>query len=160
MKTLTITVYDFDELSDNAKEKALQELRNINIEHEWYDGIYEDAANIGLKIEAFDIGRGCYCTGDWTTDALDAARRIIKNHGEHCETYKDAKAFLQDHEALAEHDDVESEFEDLEDDFLQTMLGNYRMMLQKEFEYLTSDGAIKETIDANGYCFHADGTLA
>ena len=41
------TVYKFEELSDSAKEKARESLRDINVQHEWWDFVYEDAKNIG-----------------------------------------------------------------------------------------------------------------
>lgn len=39
MKTKTINIYKFDELSDEAKDKALEKLRDINVDFDewWYD---------------------------------------------------------------------------------------------------------------------------
>ena len=34
MKTKTYIVYTFDELSDDAKEKAIQNLYDINVDHD------------------------------------------------------------------------------------------------------------------------------
>jgi type I restriction-modification system DNA methylase subunit len=50
-ETTTRTLYTFDELSETAKEKALEVYRDINLNFDWWDGTYEDAKNIGLKID-------------------------------------------------------------------------------------------------------------
>ena len=55
MKTKTITVYEFDDLSDSAKEKAIENVRHGGyMDYEWYDCVYEDAKEIG-KILGIDI---------------------------------------------------------------------------------------------------------
>lgn len=79
MKTKTINLYEFDELSEDAKEKALQNLWDINVDHEWWDYIYEDAERIGLKITGFDIDRGNYCEGDILTSEYEIARRPMRD---------------------------------------------------------------------------------
>ena len=86
-------VYRFDELTEEAKEKAIEKLWDINVDYEWWDCVFEDAKTIGLEITEFDIDRGSYCKGKWIEDAEDAARLILENHGEVCETYKDAINF-------------------------------------------------------------------
>lgn len=47
MKTHTTTTYSFAELSDSAKEKALDETRDIHTSHEWWDMAYEEFKTIG-----------------------------------------------------------------------------------------------------------------
>jgi hypothetical protein len=46
----------------------------------------------------------------------------------------------------------------LEDEFLKTLCEDYRIILSREYDYLTSEAAIIETIEANEYEFKADGT--
>ena len=94
MKEHTVTTYSFAELSDKAKETAIQDLSPINVDYEWWDGEYEDAANVGIKITEFDIDRGSYCKGDFILDAEDVAKKIIEDHGNMCETHKTAIDFL------------------------------------------------------------------
>lgn len=53
MKTKTITLYSFDELSDDAKEKAIDKLYNLNVDYEWWDSTFDDAKRIGLEIRGF-----------------------------------------------------------------------------------------------------------
>jgi|GEM_PF-1132901 len=173
MKTKTITLYDFKELSESAKQKAIEKLYDINIDYEWYDSTYEDAKNIGLKITGFDIDRARYCNGNFIKDANYTANKIKSEHGVNCETYKTADTFLQNWDKLvAKYSDgdgekvlpeneykFDTEADELEDEFLKSILEDYRIILSKEYDYLTSKAAIIETINANEYTFTEDGTL-
>ena len=49
-----ITVYKFRELSEQAKEKALEKLYNINTDYDWFDTEFYDAKEIG-KLMGIDI---------------------------------------------------------------------------------------------------------
>ena len=168
-------VFSFNELAEDAQDRAIEGLYNVNVDFDWWDSVYEDAATIGLIIEEFDIDRGSYCRGKWSEDAEDVANLICANHGKDCETYKDALQYACDRTALVEKysdgkhidrviEDYESDFDDecneLDDEFLRTICEDYRIMLQEEYEYLTSRKAIIETIEANSYDFTEDGELA
>jgi hypothetical protein len=50
MKTKTITLYTFDELSDKAKEQARNWFREGNFDYAWWQFTYDDAERIGLNI--------------------------------------------------------------------------------------------------------------
>ena len=89
--TVETKVYPFNELSDEAKQAAIENLYDINVDYAWYESTYEDAKAIGLVITGFDPAQ---CDGDWTKDAEDVANLIIENHGEDCETRKDAEEFM------------------------------------------------------------------
>jgi hypothetical protein len=165
------TLYKFDELSDEAKEKAIERLADINVDYEWWKGIYEDASNIGLKLTAFDIDRGSYAEGNFTLSAEEVAANIIRDHGEMCETYKTAENFLKEHDPVyADYMDEKSEnyesgesedkLQEMESEFLKSLLEDYRIMLSHEYDYLTSEEAIKETIEANEYEFLDNGDMA
>jgi hypothetical protein len=150
MRQQIINLYQFYELSDDAKEIVLQDLSDINVDHfDWWDSIYEDAKNIGLKLTGFGFGRGRYCNGEWIGDPTEVAENIIREHGVDCETYKHAEAFLK-----GEDDSILSN-----DYFLHDLLEDYRLMLQEEYEYLISEEAIIEAIEANDYEFTEDGRL-
>lgn len=41
------TVYSFEELSDAAKEKAIDRYREHGLDYDWWDAVYENAKNIG-----------------------------------------------------------------------------------------------------------------
>lgn len=62
MKTKTINLYSFSELSEDAKKKALDGLRSVNVEyHKWYDFI-EDEWVEKLNEEGF-VGATVYFSG-------------------------------------------------------------------------------------------------
>lgn len=160
MKTKTYNVYKFDELSKEAQQKAIESLCDINVDHEWWEFTYEDAKNIGLEITGFDIGRGAYCEGDFIEAPLTVIKLIKENHGEECETYKTALQYEKEMSACPKDGDgepIENEMEVIEDDFRNSLLEDYRIMLGREFEYLTSKEAIIETIKANDYDFTDKG---
>jgi hypothetical protein len=175
MKTKTINLYSFNELSEQAQQKAIENLYDINVTHEWWDFTYEDAENIGLKITEFDLDRNRHANGEFIFDVpVDVANAIKNNHGEQCETYKTAIKFIAEWDNLvATHsdgietdrvcEDKEYDFDNaatgLEQDFLKALLEDYSLLLQKEYEYLTSKEAIIETINANEYTFTESGKL-
>ena len=171
--TRVTKVYRFEELSDTAQEKAMEKLYDINVDYSWWDCVYEDAKNIGIEIKEFDIGRGSYCKGTFTESELDVAENILKEHGKDCETYMDAYEFVRII-ALAENAyrrdwpdefDADGEFDvayycpDELEWFQQTIFENYRLILRKEYDYLTSEEAIRDMIEANDYEFTEDGRI-
>jgi hypothetical protein len=173
MKTITrkYKVYEYNELSEDAKEKAIELLYDININYEWYEFIYEDAEQIGLKITSFDIERGSYCRGNLIWDVEEIANAIIKNHGESCETYKTAESYLRDRNAIidtVERDEsgdfihtyeLDNKLDKLDREFEYSIFEDYRIILQHEYEYLTSRESIEEMINANEYQFTEDGKI-
>jgi len=164
-ETTTRTLYKFEELPEETREKVIENLYDINVNYGWWTPVYEDAEQIGLKITGFDIDRGAHCDGEALISLPEIAEEIIKIHGNKTETYKTAKSFLNDLEALTgKYEDIEDcpedEIDELEQEFLKSLLDDYRIILQKEYEYLTSEAAIIETIKANDYEFDGNGNLA
>ena len=155
MRIMKTKVYPFDELSEDAKDKVIENLWDINIFHEWWEVTYEDAENVGIKITSFDIDRGSYCKGD-IDDAIDTARAILKEHGDKCETWQTAKDF---HDAVAKDGEDTDDFEILCSEFKYSILEDYRIILQKEYEHLTSRETIIESIKINEYEFTEDGKI-
>jgi hypothetical protein len=174
-ETTTRTLYQFSELSEDAKEKAIKNLWDINVDFEWWEFTYSDAAEIGLKIQGFDIDRGSYLKGSFTKACTEVADLILSNHGEGCDTFKLATEFLKDRAALvAKYSDgvktsivseenvydFDQECDELEEEFDRALKEEYLCILRKEYEYQTSEEAIIETIEANGYEFTEEGELA
>lgn len=162
-KEIKTKVYEFDELSDEAKEKAREWLRDC-IQHDyWWESTYEDAEHVHLKITSFDLGRAQSIEGQFTESAEDTAKAIIKEHGKDCETFKTAEKFLADSEANenkrgpAPSDHIDDAAEELESEFLKSILEDYRIYLQSEYEYVNSDEQIDESIRANEYTFTESG---
>lgn len=176
MRTIRTKVYKFNELSIDAQQVAIEKLWDINVDYDWWENVYEDAKNVGFKITEFDIDRRSYCKGETINynSWKDVAEAVVKEHGETCETYKTAKQFLKDYDELVKkfsdgididevHEDnvydFDNEADELEDEFRKSLLEDYRIMLQKEYEYLSSKEAIIETIEANEYEFTASGKM-
>jgi hypothetical protein len=152
MRKKTYTVYKFEELSKTAQVKVMEELADCNICYEWWDGIYDDAKQIGLEIEGFDLDRGNSISGVLLDEPNIVIANIKKNHGKGCLTYKTALRFQNRFKK------VKDEYYDLHA-FLNALLNDYLKTLKQEYEYRTSDIAIKETIDANDYEFLENGWL-
>jgi len=65
--TVKTKVYKFNELNDEAKEKAIMDLHDINTDFDWWCFVFDDAIEIG-KIIGIDIDKiyfsGFYSQGD------------------------------------------------------------------------------------------------
>ena len=175
-ETSETIIYKFDSLPDEGKEKALENLYDINISVEWWDYIYEDAKNVGIKITDFNLDRGSYCKGHTVENVEVVCNLIIKNHGRQCETYKTAESYFEtrrqiygkypltytdDYCGADDYDEYGRIYElrQLSEDTTGAILEDYRVILQKGYGYLTSEKAIIETIKANDCEFTADGSL-
>jgi hypothetical protein len=170
MRVISTTVYTFEELSPSAQATALDECRYFGVEHDWWDGVYEDAARVGVKITSFDLDRNRHAEGNFTCPAHEVAQNIFNEHGEQCETHKTAAAFMGGWQPVFDNymDETHPEYEsreaenklmELEEEFLKSILEDYSIILQHECEYLSSDEAVEEMIRANGYEYTADGRL-
>jgi hypothetical protein len=90
--TRTVTLYEFDELSEEAQEAALCSLWDINVDHNWWDCTLADAHAIGLTIKEFDIDRKTI-KGELHEYPLDVFKLIRENHGVRCDTLETATAY-------------------------------------------------------------------
>ncbi len=172
-KLLTKKIYTFDELPEEIQQKAIEKHADINVDFDWWDHLYEDAKTVLLKIDGFDLDHNRHCTGNFIESANDTAILIFNEHGKDCETYKTAENYQSEISALWAKlpedpaddgcDDNEYEREKLEEEidteFLRSLLEDYSIMLQKDYEYMTSEKAIIETIKANDYDFTEDGEI-
>lgn len=161
MREIKVKLYQFNELSKTAKEKARQWFR------EGYDGSFEweyiqqDAKNVGLIIKSLDQHRAN--KGHFERLAENTAERILTEHGEVCNTYRTAKTFLDSLKALPRDEEGELSLYDqdkaeiLEEEFLHGLLEDYRIMLDSNIEYANSDECVDENILANEYEFIENG---
>jgi hypothetical protein len=177
--TKTITLYKFDELSEEAQNNAISNLYDINVDHDWWDSIYDDAKTIGLTIEEFHLEHK-KINGALTEYLLDCCRSIRHNHGKDSDTFKTAHQYLQEYIKVfvkwkEENKDFgykdwkpadwlyefkyTNEADEITNEFRKALLQDYLIMLDKEYDYLTSKEAIKQSIEANEYLFHENGTL-
>ncbi len=167
-------VYKFNELTNEVKEKAVSNLYDINVDYEWYTSLYDDAEYIGAKIEGFNLDRGQSIEFSLVLSFEDICRNILDSHGDTCKTYEIAKEYLMKYDntvyQLSDKKDTErvkegneEEFdnicEELSDEFRNELASEYFNMLNREYEYLTSEEAIIETIEANDYEFTDEGEI-
>lgn len=166
-------VYQYEELSDEAKEKAREWFARDYPDYEWWEGVYDYANTIGLTITSFDLGNRKDIQGYLKTSVQQSCEKILNEHGQNCNTYKLAEQWQAKSEALdkalAEHrdDDADEERSRLEDEqgqnekeYEYALLQECFSILDKEYEYLTSDAQIEESIIANEYEFTEEGRIA
>lgn len=171
MKTKTINIYSFNELSEKAKDKARNWWRDCGAGDEWYECTLEDAVTIGVRITGFDTGRGQDISGEFMLSPNEVAQNIFNNHGETCDTFKTAAAFMAEWQPVFdaymdeeseryETREAEEELMELESEFLHDILEDYLSMLRKEEEWYFSDEQVDEAITCNEYEFTEDGGIA
>lgn len=160
MRQHITNLYKYEELTEAGKQKAIDNNYDINVDYEWWDSVYEDAAMIGLKITGFDLGRGNSITGEFENNAGFVVANVLKNHGDMTETYKTVMRYKDTEWDFKDEDgDYDGENEDAIYEFLHDILEDYLVMLRNEYEYLTTKEAIEETLIANEYEFDENGKL-
>lgn len=145
MKTIGIKLYTFEELTEQAQQYAINDQSDINVDFYWCQGIYNDASDILLKIESFDIEKNeieVRAVYGHTPQCI--ADMILKNHGKDCNTYHLAQNLPN------------MSYED----FMTALSKEYLKMLTEDYEFRTMESTIKETLIENDYYFTADGKLA
>ena len=134
-------------MSEQAQQRALADLCAINVDHDWWDFVYEDAERIGLKLTSFSEHDA---NGELTMSVSAVCSRIMKNHGKNTNTYETAVWYRNGKRKGKRVS---------KDDFLYALLDNYRIMLSETYDDLTSDEQVAETIRANEYEFFASGAM-
>lgn len=182
MQTITkqYDIYSFDELSEEAKEKAIEKLYDINVDYEWYDmTVSEDfsskLAEIGLSGSKvyFDLDRGSYLYYD-DLSIIDSKKflqackfdlrknpykQIIDEDGLELDKQHygggQAKNFIDVYYTIGiSNKDIE-----IMQELLDSTMEEFLSQLRKEYEYLTDREAIEDTIQANEYQFLENGSL-
>lgn len=169
MREYTTKLYEYNELSEQAKQKALATFADINVIYMWWHHIYNEAEESGFKIVNFDIDRGI-CTIEPIQEWYEIASRIKENVKESTDLYNLAVNFIGDHDQIIdstskdengdfedEYTDVDKPMDELEEQFKLDLQKEHISILRKEYEYLTSRESIEETIRANEYEFTEDG---
>ena len=199
MRTETVEIYKFNELSESAKENALENLREINIRYgDWWDSIYDmyKCDTPGFEIDNiyfsgfWSQGDGAMFEGCITDDVLDLIKPSYRNEAYNRDFYKVINLIKKDYISVfgkfkqyghyyhhkSYSDTLEYEFindsygkdysnvEEVLEDILEEIREHYEDVcmklyrdLEKEYEYLTSEEAIIETIECNEYEFTKDG---
>jgi hypothetical protein len=159
-RKITVTLFQFDELDDDAKEKARDWFRNGIQLDEWWECVYDDAERIGLKISGFDLGGRMSIDAKLTESVSEVCRRILAEHGKDCRTWKTAIAFLADRRNGKTKAADEYEGEEIVESFRNELAQDYFFMLRDEYEYQYSDECVDESIRANEYEFTEEGEIA
>ena len=164
------TVYTLETATEEIREKILEKHWDINIDYEWWNCTCDELSELGLECLGFDIDRGSYCDLRFKLSVHEVAQNILNSHGESCDTWKTANNFIDAHDPIfseylnEDSDHYESiEYEDKlmerEEQFLKDLQEDYLSMLRREYDYLTSEEAITETIICNGYEFLENGDI-
>ena len=68
VETTTRNIYTWDELNEKQQEKAIEKLWDLNVDYDWWDGVYEDASSVGLTISGFYHSHAMKCDVelDWS----------------------------------------------------------------------------------------------
>ena len=181
MREMNVMVYSFDELSEAAQERALNEFRDINVEFHWwrdtYDTIRAAGKLIGLDIDGIYFDPDLYCIFNADYRYVCGAVKAVRDEFSRADALHKVARDLQDLQKrhfyslscnVSSRRDTNSyrcfRFgEDYECDDLGDILDDFahwaRILLRDEYDYLTSDEAIRETIEVNEYEFTEDGKL-
>ena len=158
MRTMSVSVYKFDELSDNAKSKAIERFRDgmdcTFWVHDGLDSIKKFCAEFNVKLTAWEVG--AHYPISFKTDATNKNFRGLK-----------LKDF--DKEAMPTGYCVDSDLRyKFHDEFTQTGDALYAFneaveagfrSIRADMEYQLTDEAITESIECNEYEFTEDGKL-
>lgn len=170
-------IYSYEELPEDVQHKVLERYCDTLVDHGWWQFLYDDAKEIGLIITSHDDYR---VTGDFGLDLdfLDSIKAIRNNHGKNTETRRTARHYLSEYNKefkkwlmLQEPDesytksDWIDEFarsdvaEDIVSEYAKSLLEDYRILLRKEYEYLTSEAAILQWFSDGDCKFTIHGIL-
>ncbi len=188
-KEYTVYDYNDLLANKELKERVLKENWDINIEYiDWWIGIYdnwdsylESLGFIHPQVEEFDIGRG-YATfsckninlielfdsndfkefiGNQLTDKELKTLRELYNHGL-IDNFSCERGYYNDLNPIKHHKklDIVDKFDMILHEFIEELHDELYNLLRDEYTYLTSEEAILETLQINGYEFLEDGTIA
>jgi len=180
----TYKVFKFSELEKETQEKVIEKLYNINVEYDWWadDCIYEEIAEkYGLGIDmseiCFDLDRSNFCY----FETYNHGQKDNYTKGIFIDNYSKfiKKAGLKENKALKENDFyidhkhygggdgknyiegdnlTEKELEKLET-CLESFTEEILSQLKRNYNYLTSEKSIIDTIEANEYDFLENGEM-
>ncbi len=162
MKTIEIKVYKFKELDKQTKEKVIENYRYINVEDTfWYDWIKDDFNRLGLEIQEFDLNRNYVKI--YIENFEDTSNYIIEEFGDSVAIKQTAKNYLKELEEIVsnfkEDEDIDREFETLDEKYQHEFVADILSYLRAEYEYQISDEALDEFFINNDYDFTTNGKI-
>lgn len=172
MKTIKTIVYEYHELSDKAKTKAIEEYSEINTNYDWWYLTFDEFKTLGIKVTGVDLYRkeiGIENIVPYEEIAYNICHEFNGNS-----IYERAIQFSIDFEALKrkyevdnngftfnekKQDNYQDEYDDLTFEFKVDLCNEILDWLNNEYEYLISEEGIADTIVANEYLFTEDGRI-
>lgn len=157
-KKIEIEVFEFNELDEKAKGRArkllLEDIERNRFEN-WWDSLYEDAAQAGIAINSFDLyGQGQHVSIDFDESPEETASYIMANHGEECGSHSAAMAFMEKVKNVGDDSD---EYLDHVSDFREALEKYYLGLLQQEYDWSESDEYLADYAEAMEITFLKDG---
>lgn len=210
MKTIKIPIYNFSELEETARRRALDCNREINIDTVWWDEDFDHfrtlCKSIGIEVDEIYF-RGFYSQGDGSCfestinvsafvqsmeqlkdnqdnplHGLNLAqcptdRRVIDliKNGKYIESSITTKTnhgyyyvhvhstFYLNSQEGSKHNLIVAElqkFEEWAEKILERLNKHLYENIERTYDYLISDNAVVEAIEANQYVFTHDGMMA
>ncbi len=162
MKTIEIKVYKFKELDKQTREKVIDNYRFINVEDTfWYDWIKDDFNRLGLEIQEFDLNRNYVKI--YIENFEDTSNYIIEEFGDSVAIKQTAKNYLKELKEIVsnfkEDEDIDREFETLDEKYQHEFVADILSYLRAEYEYQISDEALDEFFINNDYDFTTEGKI-
>lgn len=180
-ETVTRTILKFNELDPKSQAKVIDNLRDINVDYDWWESTYEDMthiletlgfSNVDISFSGFSSqGDGASFTGRFSIPKTkkEAKERLakVKEYAPKIKlfdfvdmrfTNEEKEAETMDIERLGRYVHSNSVTTDNSDltNFVRDFSNYIYKCLETENDYLTSDEAIKETIECNDYEFYQD----
>ena len=198
MQTHQITTYSINELSPEAKAKAIEKHRDTNVFYGWWTFTFEQFPEehdcLGLDISDIQFS-GFWSQGDgasfeYSTTAEDWQRWLseqpntlrnkavaktmlvtVTGSRKSYPHYVHENMIVPDYELdetgevdMSDYDNIWEYAETLASDYMEDVHERARdlmrqlyRMLEEEYNYLTSDEAVVETLEANDYQFTKKG---
>lgn len=167
MKTIELKLYTWAELPEEAKATAIKDHYDFNLLGDWYDDdIYmlegrEYGLEVGRKMY-FDLDRGAYVSfPEMRIDSLETflskcgLTRLIGSEPEITIRYEQYGNKVE----TAYNNDLTIEEVDKMQEVLDSFLSWCLKALRDSQDYLTSDEAIAESLEANEYDWTAEGKI-
>lgn len=183
-ETIVKTYYKFDELSEKAQEKAIEHFRNINVDGDfWYECAIDDRKEILKSLGFYEIEinfSGFWSQGDGASftakfsipeSKIELAERIRKTKKDfpnvdlslfaqidffgseidcgNFDVYRICHRYSHENSISSDSESMKEFARDFSQDTYKTLESNY--------EFLTEDTQVIETIRANEYEFDENG---
>lgn len=172
MKTVTINVYQFNELSPIAQSNAIESLGKINVADGWDKDILKEIVALGALNVTYELLTESYCNIDFAEPDNnnmpvkiplynEIAKYIIENHDKTTKSYLVTKAFLDAANHIAKTSDkfVDLEIETLEQTFKEMLESHYFIVLKEEYNLRTSEKEVIKTLQTHKFEFTINGRL-